>query len=301
VTVRLAFRQPFWPDSVFGHLVATAVPGVEEWRDGAYRRSLRLPHGPGIAALTPERDHVRLQLLLTDMRDFAVAVARCRRLLDLDADPVAVAEALSADDALAPLVAETPGRRVPRTVDGAELAMRAVIGQQISTAAARTHARRLVAVAGERVEDSQGTLTHLFPSPQAVADVDPTTLAMPVRRRETLLALAAALANGKIDLDVGADRTAALHDLAALPGVGKWTCQTVAMRALGDPDAFIPGDLGVRRAAEALGLPSTAGRLADHARRWRPWRAYAVQYLWGIVDHPINHLPADGRWTSTVT
>ena len=148
--LRLPFRSPLWPDSLFGHLAATAVPGVEEWRGGAYRRTLRLPHGAGVVALRPGPTAVGCRLLLDDLRDLAPAVARCRQLLDLDADPVAADAVLADDEALAPWVAKAPGRRLPRTVDAGELALRAVLGQQVSTAAARTHAARLVAAAGDR-------------------------------------------------------------------------------------------------------------------------------------------------------
>lgn len=140
LSLRLPFRAPLEPSNLFGHLAATGVPGVEEWRDGAYRRTLRLPHGHGIAELRPLPDHVSCLLTLTDLRDLASAISRCRRLLDLDADPVAIGDLLSTDHVLAPLVRKAPGRRVPRTVDAAEFAVRAVLGQQISTAAARTHA-----------------------------------------------------------------------------------------------------------------------------------------------------------------
>jgi AraC family transcriptional regulator of adaptative response / DNA-3-methyladenine glycosylase II len=287
VTVRLPFRQPLWPDNLFGHLVATAVPGVEEWRDGAYRRTLRLPHGSGVVALAPTPEHVRCTLQLQDMRDLSVAIARCRRLLDLDADPVAVDALLSADPHLAPLVAKAPGRRVPRTVDEQELALRAVLGQQVSTAAARTLAGRLVTALGEPVEDD--TLTHLFPTAAALLDCG-AHLAMPQSRRDTVLRLARALAEGDLDLDPGADRGRARARLGALRGVGPWTVETIAMRALGDPDAFLPTDLGVARLAGSLGLPTGAGLIA-HAERWRPWRAYAVQHLWALGDHPINTMP----------
>jgi AraC family transcriptional regulator of adaptative response / DNA-3-methyladenine glycosylase II len=287
VTVRLPFRQPLWPDNLFGHLVATAVPGVEEWRDGAYRRTLRLPHGSGVVALAPTPEHVRCTLQLQDMRDLSVAIARCRRLLDLDADPVAVDALLSADPHLAPLVAKAPGRRVPRTVDEQELALRAVLGQQVSTAAARTLAGRLVTALGEQVEDD--TLTHLFPTAAALLDCG-EHLAMPQSRRDTVLRLARALAEGDLDLDPGADRGRARARLGALKGVGPWTVETIAMRALGDPDAFLPTDLGVARLAGSLGLPTGAGLIA-HAERWRPWRAYAVQHLWALGDHPINTMP----------
>ncbi len=293
VTVRLPFRQPMFPDNLFGHLVATAVAGVEEWRDGAYRRTLRLPRGSGVVALTPHPDHVGCTLQLTDLRDLSTAIARCRRLLDLDADPVAVDDLLSEDPFLEPLVAKAPGRRVPRTVDENELAIRAVLGQQVSTAAARTHASRLVAALGEQIPDAAGGLTHLFPTVEALAEADPATMAMPRSRRDTIIRLAGALADGQVDLDPGVDRYEARRQLSAVKGIGPWTVETIAMRALGDPDAFLPTDLGVVQLAATLGLPSGGGLLA-HAERWRPWRAYAVQHLWAVGNHPVNQLPTGG-------
>jgi AraC family transcriptional regulator of adaptative response / DNA-3-methyladenine glycosylase II len=287
LSLRLPFRAPLCPDNLFGHLAATAVPGVEEWRDGAYRRTLRLPHGHAVVALRPLPDHIGCQLTLTDLRDLAMAISRCRRLLDLDADPVAVDDLLAADPVLAPLVVKAPGRRVPRTVDGEELAIRAVLGQQVSTAAARTHAARLVTAHGEPIEDPGGGLTHLFPDPEALADLDPESLAMPRSRRRTLLGLIGAF--GDLDLGAGSDWNRARATLDALPGFGPWTVETIAMRALGDPDAFLPTDLGVKVAAKALGLTSLVG----HSAAWRPWRAYAVQHLWATGEHPINHLPVE--------
>ena len=262
--LRLPFRSPLCPDNLFGHLAATAVPGVEEWRDGAYRRTLRLPHGPGVVALAPGPEYISCQLSLTDLRDLAIAISRCRRLLDLDADPVAVADLLRQDAVLAPLVGKVPGRRVPRTVDAPEFAVRVVLGQQVSTAAARTQAGRLVAACGERADDPAGGLTHLFPDMATLAALDPGTLGLPQARRRTLSALSAALAGGEIDLDVGSDWEQARARLGALPGLGPWSVETIAMRGLGDPDAFIPGDLGVRAAARTLGLPGHARR-ADRA------------------------------------
>ncbi|MFB6614652.1 AlkA N-terminal domain-containing protein [Streptomyces sp. NPDC085524] len=291
ISLRLPYRAPLNPDNLFGHLAATAVPGVEEWRDGAYRRTLRLPYGTGIVALTPAPDHIGCRLALTDLRDLTIAISRCRWMLDLDADPEAVDEQLRTDPLLAPLVDKAPGRRVPRTVDAAEFAVRAVLGQQVSTAAARTHAARLVAAHGERVEDPLGGLTHLFPSPQALAGLDPESLALPRSRRTTLTTLVSALADGSLPLGIDSDWEAARVQLNALPGFGPWTTEVVAMRALGDPDAFLPSDLGVRRAAQGLGLPSTPAALTARAAGWRPWRAYAVQYLWATDAHPINHLP----------
>jgi AraC family transcriptional regulator, regulatory protein of adaptative response / DNA-3-methyladenine glycosylase II len=292
VALRLPLRTPFCPDNLFGHLVATAVPGVEEWRDGAYRRTLRLPHGTGVVALSPRPEHVDCRLTLSDPRDLTTAISRCRWLLDLDADPVAVDAQLRTDPALAPVVDKSPGRRVPRTVDPAELAVRAVLGQQVSTAAARTHAGRLVTAYGEPVEDPDGGLTHLFPDVGALVGLDPEALAMPATRRATLLGLLRALDGGELNLDVGADWRAAREALGRLSGFGPWTVETIAMRALGDPDAFLPSDLGIKRSAEALGLPTGPAKLTARAAAWRPWRSYAVQYLWSLFDHPINHLPA---------
>jgi AraC family transcriptional regulator of adaptative response / DNA-3-methyladenine glycosylase II len=294
LNLRLPFRAPLNPDNLFGHLAATAVPGVEEWRDGAYRRTLRLPYGHGIAGLTPTPDHIACRLTLSDLRDLSVAISRCRRLLDLDADPVAVDDQLRRDPLLAPLVDKAPGRRVPRTVDEAEFAVRAVLGQQVSTAAARTHAARLVTAHGEPVDDPEGGLTHLFPAPSALAALDPESLAMPRTRRTTFTTLVGRLAEGTLHLGVESDWAQTRAGLLALPGFGPWTADVIAMRALGDPDAFLPTDLGIRRAARELGLPSTPAALTARAAAWRPWRAYAVQYLWATDSHPINFLPAQG-------
>ncbi|MFE1924938.1 AlkA N-terminal domain-containing protein [Streptomyces asoensis] len=291
LTLRLPFRAPLHPDNLFGHLAATGVPGVEEWRDGAFRRTLRLPFGHGIVALTPHPDHIGCRLTLSDLRDLTVAISRCRRMLDLDADPVAVDDRLRTDPLLAPLVDKAPGRRVPRTVDEAEFAVRAVLGQQVSTAAARTHAARLVTAHGTPVDDPEGGLTHLFPTAGALAAVDPATLAMPRTRRTTFTTLVGQLADGRLRLGVESDWPQTRARLLELPGLGPWTVDVIAMRALGDPDAFLPTDLGVRRAAQGLDLPSTPAALTARAADWRPWRAYAVQYLWATDSHPINVLP----------
>jgi AraC family transcriptional regulator, regulatory protein of adaptative response / DNA-3-methyladenine glycosylase II len=297
LALRLPFRKPLCPENLFGHLAATAVPGVEEVRDGAYRRTLRLPHGPGVVELSPTDDYVACRVILSDLRDLTTAIARCRWLLDLDADPQAVDELLCADPTLRLVVRSAPGRRVPRCADGAELAVRAVLGQQVSTAAARTYAGRLVAQHGESVADAHGGLTHLFPTAEALVGAE---LAIPGARKRSLAALLDALVSGELLLGPGCDRAEALEKLAALPGFGPWTREVIAMRALGDPDAFPVGDLGVRRAAESLGLPATPVTLTVHAERWRPWRSYAVQYLWSAVEHPINHWPAASSGGSSI-
>jgi AraC family transcriptional regulator of adaptative response / DNA-3-methyladenine glycosylase II len=295
ISLRLPFRQPLCPDNLFGHLVATAVPGCEEYRNGAYRRTLRLPNGNGIVALSPKPDHVACVLVLDDLRDVPTAIARCRRLLDLDADPEAVDELLSRDELLAPHVAKSPGRRVPRTVDEAEMALRAVLGQQVSTAAAKTHAARLVARHGTPIVDPAGGLTQVFPSAAQLTRLRPADLRAPATRRRSVAALAAALAEGAVELGAGTDWGRARDRLARLPGIGPWTVETIAMRVLGDPDAFPATDMGARKGAAELGIAPTPSAFAAHAERWRPWRAYAVQYLWATQDHPINRWPPEVR------
>jgi AraC family transcriptional regulator, regulatory protein of adaptative response / DNA-3-methyladenine glycosylase II len=294
LTVDLDHLVPLLPDNLFGHLVATAVPGVEEWRDGAYRCTLRLPGGPGIAAMRPgppRASTARATLHLADPADADSAVAVCRWILDLDADPALVDSALGRDPVMAPLVAAAPGRRVPGTADAEQFAVRAVLGQQVSTAAARTHAARLVTAHGEPIDDPAGGLTHLFPRPARLAAMDPAQLALPAARRAAVLGLVRALADGEVDLSPGADAAVAVAQLSTLPGIGPWTVGSIAMRALGDRDAFLPGDLGVRLAAQRLGLPPTPGALTRRAEAWRPWRAYAVQHLWATGDHPVNRMP----------
>jgi AraC family transcriptional regulator of adaptative response / DNA-3-methyladenine glycosylase II len=292
VSLRLPVRTPFAYEGVFGHLAAGAVPGCEEVRDGVYRRTLRLPSGNGIVSLTPSPDQVRCVFVLDEFRDLTTAIARCRRLLDLDADPEAVIDALGADPDMGAVVAKAPGQRIPRTVDEAELAVRAVLGQQVSTKAARTHAGRLVADYGEPVHDSAGALTHTFPTVDRLLDLDPVRLAVPAARRRTLTALVRGLADGSVVLDAGCDWETARRQLLNLPGVGPWTAEMIAMRALGDPDAFPVTDLGLRAAAEQLGLPTGRRALAARSHCWRPWRSYATQHLWTTLPHPVNHWPS---------
>jgi AraC family transcriptional regulator of adaptative response / DNA-3-methyladenine glycosylase II len=281
LTLRLRHRVPFDAAGLLAFLGARAVPGVEAWADETYRRVLALPHGTGVVALSPAADHVRCELRLADLRDLAAAVQRCRRLLDLDADPVAVAEALEADPLLAPLVRRDPGRRVPGAVDGAELAVRAVLGQQVSVAGARTLAGRLTNALGAPLATPEGALTHAFPTAEAIAATDPAALPVTRSRARALVSLCGALAEGTLALHPGADRAATRERLSTLPGIGPWTTEYVAMRALGDPDAFPATDLGVRRALEQLGEPADPAAVAQ---RWRPWRAYAVQHLWASLS-----------------
>jgi AraC family transcriptional regulator of adaptative response / DNA-3-methyladenine glycosylase II len=283
VRLRLPVRQPFDGDGLLAFLGPRAVPGVEEVVGGTYRRTLRLSHGPAVVELTPAPDHVRCAVRLSDLRDLASAVQRSRRLMDLDADPVAVADLLEADALLSSLVAKSPGRRSPGHVDGAELAIRAVLGQQVSVVAARTHTARLVRAAGAELAQPDGGLTHLFPDADAVARADAAALAMPGSRRRTLRMLAGHLADGTITIDAGADRSEVEAQLTALPGIGPWTAAYIALRGLGDPDVFLPSDLGVRRALERLGMPADPASVARRAQAWRPWRSYALHHLWASL------------------
>jgi AraC family transcriptional regulator of adaptative response / DNA-3-methyladenine glycosylase II len=241
--------------------------------------------GTGTVELRPFDGHVRACFRLEDLRDLAAAVQRSRALLDLDSDPQAVLEALGADTVLGAFVRAEPGRRVIGHVDAHELAVRAVLGQQISLGGAATLAGRLVATYGTPLERSFGAVTRVFPSVEALTDADPATLAMPLARRRALRELAAALASGELVLDTGVDRDDARRRLLELPGIGSWTATYVAMRALRDPDAFLSNDLGVRRALEQLGQDGRPGSAERLAQRWRPYRAYAVQHLWAnLVD-----------------
>ena len=304
ITLRLAYRPPLHAAALLDFLALRALPGVEEVRDGTYRRGLRLPHGAGEAALTPADGHVAATLRLADMRDLAPAVARCRRLLDLDADPVAIDETLAQDPALAPAVATEPGIRLPRAVDGFEMALRAIIGQQVSVRAARTTLTRLLQAttpATDSVDhevdgdvdlqndrqlhdqrEQGGGLVGLraFPSAEEMLRLPDEAFGMPGVRRETIRGLARAVADGELDLDPGGDRDEVVRRLTGLPGIGAWTAGYVAMRALGDPDVLLPTDLAVRRGATALGLPDDPKTLDPYADRWRPWRSYAVIRLW---------------------
>ena len=281
--IRLARRAPFDFRSLLAFLGPRAIPGVEEVVGDTYRRSLRLPHGPAIVEVADDGTAVRCRLALTDPRDLGPAVARVRRLLDLDADPVAVDDVLGRDPVLGRLVRAAPGRRAPGAVDGAELAIRAVLGQQVSVVAARTIAGRLTAAQGTLLAVPSGGVTHLFPEPARIAGAADASLPMPAARRRTVRALADALADGSLALDAGADREVALHRLRGLPGIGPWTAGYVALRALGDPDVLLADDLGVRRAARALGLPDDPAALRTRAETWRPWRSYATHHLWASL------------------
>jgi AraC family transcriptional regulator of adaptative response / DNA-3-methyladenine glycosylase II len=287
ITLRLPFRRPCDARGMLHFLGVRAVAGVETFDGETYRRTLRLPHGAGMVVLSDGGDHIRCALRLENLRDLGSAVQRCRSLLDLDADPVAVSDVLGPDPLLGALVRRSPGRRVPGSVDGAELAFRAVLGQQVSVAGARTLAGRLVIRCGEPLPEALAAEAdepgRLFPGPQAVAEAALDELGIPSARRETLRGLARELAGGGILLDPGSEREEVERRLLELRGIGPWTASYVAMRALGDPDAFLPTDLGVRQAIARLGHADDRRSVVALAERWRPWRAYATQHLWASL------------------
>jgi AraC family transcriptional regulator of adaptative response / DNA-3-methyladenine glycosylase II len=285
VELRLSCRAPFDGDALLRFLELRAVPGLEELRGGTYRRALALAHGTGIVELTPEPRAVRCVLRLDDLRDLANAVARCRRLLDLDADPQAIAEALGHDEVIGGLVRARPGLRVPGCVDGDEVALRTVLGQHASLRAAGRQTARLVETFGPKLDQPLGTVTHLFPAAAVLAEAHPKAFAGLGLRREPLQTLAARLANGEVRIDAGSDPSEALTRLLAIPGIGPSTAAYVAMRGFHDPDAFPHRDARLRRALNALGHPDDPRSVAGLQQRWRPWRAYAALQLWTSLDH----------------
>lgn len=286
VPLRLAYRGPYAAGQVFGFLERRAVPGIEEVRGEpggrTYRRTLSLPYGAGIAEVDEfpaggGKGWLECRLHLGDLRDLTTAVQRVRRLFDLDADPYAVAERLGGDGALGPLLEVTPGLRSPGAADAHELAVRAVLGQQVTVRAARSLTGTLVAAYGKPLAVPDGGLTHLFPDAGTLARAPLGELGMPEARRQALRTVTAALADGAVVLDPGADRDETERALLALPGIGPWTAGYMRMRALGDPDVFLPGDAGVRH---GLALTGTTPGQAEH---WRPWRSYALHHLWNAA------------------
>jgi AraC family transcriptional regulator, regulatory protein of adaptative response / DNA-3-methyladenine glycosylase II len=272
--LRLPYRPPMDLGATLEFLAARAIPGVEAFDGETFTRTLRLPGGPALVSLSNGGGYVRCRLQLTDQRDLITAVARVRRLLDLDADPVAVDAAFEADHHLAPLARKHPGLRSPGSADGFEMAVRAIVGQQISVGGARRLLGRLADSFGESVFDEW----RLFPSAESFADTDPGTLPMPRRRTATLRTVAAAVAADGLRLDPGADRIETRAALLTIPGIGSWTADYLLMRAIGDPDVLLASDLGVRQAAQSLDI-----ELSDGRPDWAPWRSYATHQLWRIL------------------
>ncbi len=289
LTMHLQYHPPFETRSLLAFLQRRAISGVEEVVNGCYRRTVLMPTSKGIIELEPveQSNSVQLRLLLNDLSDQSTLVQQCRYLFDLDAVPAPIARVLATDPLLAPLVKARPGLRVPGTIDGFELTVRAIIGQQVSVAGARTLAARLVKTLGEPLEQPYGTLTHFFPTPLAIAHSDLQGLGLTRSRVIALLSLAHAVAEEGLSLDRNTDQAQTITHLLQIPGIGPWTTSYVAMRALGDPDAFPATDLGLRRAFEQLGQPSDSINIEKHAELWRPWRAYGAHHLWANLAAPL--------------
>lgn len=281
--LRLPFRRPFAASTIMSFFEARALPGVEEVRGGTYRRSVRtVGGGPAIIALTPDPvgDHVILEMPEGPASDTTELVHAAKRMFDLEADPIEIDAALSRDPKLARSLRRIPGIRVPGSVDSFELVLRAIFGQQVSVSGARTSLGRFATRYGTPLDQPIDTISHLFPTPAQVADLPLEAFEMPRARAEAIRRVAELLTQGSLDLSGDAPINEALHILGEVRGIGPWTLAYVAMRALGDSDAFIAGDLGVRKGFEALGLPATPKELLHRAERWRPWRSYAVMHLW---------------------
>lgn len=300
LTLRLHYRPPLAVADLLSYLAKRAIPGVEEVSEQHYRRTVTFPHSHGVIALEPmERTpSILLHVHLTDLSDLNVIVQRCRQLFDLDADPSAIADILATDPLLAPLIATRPGLRVPGTINGFELAVRAIVGQQVSVAGARTLVRRLVTAFGLPLEQPQGTLTHFFPFPQVVAGADLQGLGLTNGRIKALQALARAVAEEGLVLDRTADREQTVARLQQLPGVGPWTTSYIAMRALGDPDAFPLADLGLRRAFVQQEVSADLSSIERRTETWRPWRAYAAHHLWASLSSPPSMKPGGRTYRS---
>ncbi|MEU9209764.1 AlkA N-terminal domain-containing protein [Streptomyces sp. NPDC048415] len=283
VPLRLAYRGPYAAPELFEYLAARAITGIEEITGErgrrTYRRTLLLPHGTGIAEVSEKlgAGWLECHLHLSDLRDLTTATQRIRRLFDLDADPYAVTERLSADASLAPLVALRPGLRAPGAADPHELALRAVLGQQLSVPAGRKLGSALVAAYGEPLAQPSGALTHVFPTADALAEASLSEVGMPDSRRDTLRTIAAALADGTVGLDAGADRDEVEKALLDLRGIGPWTAGYIRMRALGDPDVLLTGDVAIQAGMRH------AGTEAVDAEAWRPWRTYAMHHFWNAA------------------
>jgi AraC family transcriptional regulator of adaptative response / DNA-3-methyladenine glycosylase II len=286
LTVHLAYRPPFDWDAIIGFLHLRAIPGVESVSPGQYVRSIAIGTHQGVLLVCPAAgNRLAVEIDFPHLPALPSIIARVRRLFDLAADPQSIGAQLGQDAALAPLVAERPGLRVPGAWDGFELAIRAILGQQITVSAATALAGKIAAAYGERLPPAlhgrAAGLTDLFPRAETLAQADLATLGLPRKRAASVSSLAAAVVADPLLLSPRRSLGDAITSLKALPGIGEWTAQYIAMRALREPDAFPHGDIGLMRAlADANGVRPSAGALLARAEGWRPWRAYAALHLW---------------------
>jgi AraC family transcriptional regulator, regulatory protein of adaptative response / DNA-3-methyladenine glycosylase II len=295
LSIRLPFRKPFAGSELLNFLQARAVATLESVSAGSvdadptmrYERSLRLAYGAATCSLVFGPDAIQGTFHLEDIRDMSSAVHRCRRLLDLDADPVAVSDSLANDPVIGELVQKVPGLRVPGHIDGFEVAIRAIVGQQVSVSGARTTLGKITLQYGDvlppALRERSPSLERLFPTPAALAEADPATLGVPRSRGATIVRVAEHFASGRIQADVGADREETMAALLDVKGIGPWTATYVRLRAFSDPDCFLPTDLGVKHAFAARGLPVDERSVAKASEAWSPWRSYALMHLWNSL------------------
>jgi AraC family transcriptional regulator of adaptative response / DNA-3-methyladenine glycosylase II len=279
---RLAYRPPLARDALLAFLAFRATPGVEELVGDRYRRVASVGGRTGVIAARLPAGLDEIELEVDDALEDAIepVLAGARRIFDVAADPASIDGTLAGDPRLRPLIEAIPGLRVPGAIDGFEIVARAILGQQISVAAARTITGRLAAMLGEPLDAASGSLRVAFPRPEAVATGSLVGLGVPASRSATLVAVAQAICDGALDLSPGGDREATREALLAIRGVGPWTADYVALRGLGDRDAFLPSDLVIRQVLGDAGGPASARDVERRSQRWRPWRAYAVVHLW---------------------
>jgi AraC family transcriptional regulator of adaptative response / DNA-3-methyladenine glycosylase II len=286
LVLRLPYRPPLAWDTLLGFLRPRCTPGVESVEGDTYRRTFAGKEQAGIIQVRPGRSVHTLELTIpaTLSREILGIVEKARRFFDLLADPAAVAQHLGGDDLLAARIRRRPGIRVPGAWSGFEVAVRAILGQQVSVQGATTVAGRLAARYGRRMADGGNGLVRLFPVAESLASARFRGIGLTAGRCRAIRALARAVRDGSIDLEPSADPEETTGRLQALPGIGPWTAGYVAMRALRHPDAFPAEDLWLRRALSTNNDPVPARRLLERAEDWRPWRAYAAMYLWDQAD-----------------
>ena len=280
--MRLAYQPPYDWAAMLGFLSARAITGLETVVAGVYRRSISVAGRHGWISVEPGAgDWLEVTVDFPELAAMPEIERRLRRMFDLDAVPEVINAQLAQDPLMAQLVAARPGLRLPGTWDGLELAMRAVLGQQITVVAAIRLAGKLVAQYGQALQTPHAGITHLFPTPEVLAAADLATLGMPKARGRTLSGVAQALLDDPQLFEPKASLKEGVARLVALPGIGEWTAQYIAMRQLREVDAFAPGDIGLINALAALeGGPVSARQLLARAEAWRPLRAYAAQHLW---------------------